>query len=497
VRTFEDYIKNFGFVEYPFSTYTTENEKGKENDLFIPPGDYSPIIQGFNQNQSLILLGDRGTGKTAILLDFERNLENKKAIFCLIDDFSTLKYGFNPVDFYKFIISRISIKLFEQLLIDTRRLKLIRKDDKVLLSYLLQNFVPSVSKRLIKDKIEKIQISLWKRTSRRFFNPIRNLLNWGTTAGATMVDQYIAQHFKGLPLLNSNVNIKEFFPELPLVVDDSFDDYEASYQLLEEVLKVIKKLGYKRVVVLLDKIDEDNRLENNGEEISEFIKPILTDNKLLLNSSMQIVISMWTTPFNYLLEHVRTQKHNCPRLNWYKKDLENVLNRRLATFSNDKIKCYKDLFSSDFLKENENKIFELANKNPRDLWHVFDKLMRNQYRLNSSSNKIENSSVSNSFEDFVKNFNYYEYYPRKKNARGNSMDFYSYTAHLLKLDSITFTRNQLNDKAGTGGSTQNYVVSMERIGLVEKSGQDSGVIQYRIRDPKVIYALENKIKIEK
>ncbi len=38
---------------------------------------------------------------------------------------------------------------------------------------------------------------------------------------------------------------------------------------------------------------------------------------------------------------------------------------------------------------------------------------------------------------------------------------------------------------------------MERIGLIENISQSGGVVQYRIKDPKVVYALENVIKIEK
>ncbi|XCA83502.1 hypothetical protein ABKJ26_15125 [Exiguobacterium mexicanum] len=497
MTSFEYFTRNIGFNEYPFSTYTTENERGKENELFIPPSDYSPIIQGFNQGLSTILIGNRGTGKTAILLDFERNLNRENSIFCTVDDFSSLPKSFKEIEFYKFLISKISITLFEVLVTETKRLKKLDQADKVLLSYLLKFFVPSVSKRLLKEKIEKLQLSSFKRLGRRTFNYFRGVLNWGATVGVNVVDQYIATHFKGLPSLESEVSIKDFFPELPLKVDETFNDLEVGFQLLNEVLNLISKLGYERTVILFDKLDEDNRFSDNGEEIANFVKPILTDNKLLLAESLQLVVSMWSIPFTYLREYVRTQKHFCPQLNWHKSDLERVLNKRLQIYSKGEISNYKSIFTDDFNTDWENKIFELANNNPRDLWHIFDKMMRNQYMINPSSSKIEVSSLNSSFEDFVTNFNYFEYYPRKNNARANTMDFYSYTAHLLKLNNTTFTRNQLNEQAKTGGSTQNYVVGMERIGLVEKISQDGGASRYRIKDPKVKYALENNIKIEK
>ncbi|HEY4109437.1 P-loop ATPase, Sll1717 family [Puia sp.] len=495
--SFEEFIKQIGLEEYPFSTFTTENELGKEETLFIKPNDYSPIVQSFNQQNTIILIGDRGTGKTAILLDFERKLTPNNSLFCSIDNFVALPISFKPIDFYKFLLSNLSITLFQKLSDEVNRINKLKKEEKVLLSYLLKNFVPLVSKRLLKEKIEKIQVPWYKRALRRIFNRGRGVLNYSASIGVKFIDEYIAQHFKGMPTLGESSELKNFFPELPLTIDVEFNDVEIGYQLLNDTLGVITKLGYSRIVVIMDKIDEDSRLENNGEAIADFIVPLLTDNKLLLNKKLQLIVSMWSTPFNYLLEHVRTQKHYCPKLNWTHDDLAKALNKRLNIFSNGKVKDYRMLFEEQFATQDFTTLLDLANSNPRDLWHLFDKLLRCQYKINPEMNVIEVKSFKPGIEDFVTGFNYFEYYPRKQNAKSNSMDFYSYTAHLLKLDREVFTRNQLNEKAGTGSSTQNYVIGMESIGLVEKVGQESGGTTYRIKDPKVIYALKNNIKVEK
>ena len=100
--------------------------------------------------------------------------------------------------------------------------------------------------------------------------------------------------------------------------------------------------------------------------------------------------------------------------------------------------------------------------------------------------------------DFVKEFNFYEYYPRNSKAKANSMDIYSYIKHLLKLTTIEFTKNQMNTQANTGSSTNNYVIGMENIGLVVNTGvKNKGGVLYKINDPKVIYAIENGIEISK
>jgi len=97
----------------------------------------------------------------------------------------------------------------------------------------------------------------------------------------------------------------------------------------------------------------------------------------------------------------------------------------------------------------------------------------------------------------VTDFNYYEYYPRKSGARANTMDVYSYIKHLTKLDSAKFTKDRLNEKAGTGSSTNNYVIAMENMGLIRKTSEKSqgGAVIYEIRDPKICFAMENDIAI--
>lgn len=81
-------------------------------------------------------------------------------------------------------------------------------------------------------------------------------------------------------------------------------------------------MQFDNITIIIDKLDEDSRLKNNGENIANFARTILTDNRLLLNQDVKIIISMWSTPFNHLKEEVRTQKHNCPQLEWLNADLK-------------------------------------------------------------------------------------------------------------------------------------------------------------------------------
>jgi len=373
----------------------------------------------------------------------------------------------------------------------------LNKEEKVLLSYLLFEFLPPVSQDVLKDKISKIQVPFHVRPLNWVYNKVRGPLNFGATVAKNVAYQYILKHISYLPPIEDEGQIQEFFPELKLNVDRSFFTQEVTFRLFKKVGDISNKLGFKKPVLLLDRLDEDTRFENDADIISEFITPFLTDTNLLSIKEFQIVYFIWSTPFRFIEDLVRTQKYYCPSLKWSKQDLEKLLNRRLEFYSVSRITNYKKMFDKTVSEDDIEKVFELANSNPRDLIHIFKILFEEQYRKNPDAVVFTKELLNDALTKFVLDFNYFEYYPRKSNARANTMDIYSYAAHLLKLDNEEFSKNQLNEKAGTGGSTNNYVVSMEKIGLIENIRSDKGNAVYKIKDPKVVFCQRHNLDLKK
>lgn len=496
MTNFNDFLKNLNLDNNPFAFFTTENELKQSVDIFTPVNDYESILSNFSSDNSLIILGDRGAGKTALLKNLELRIDKKKIISVSITDFSDLPLNFDSKDFYQFLITKISIQLFSSLANEKKRINNLDQEEKILLSYLLQNFVPQVSKAYLRDQIKAIQVPWYKLGYKKIEKIIRDFVNYGTTVANTLIDDFLSKHFSGLPPITENVKIKEYFPELDINFEENFLDQDVSYSLIVRILKIVEKLHFNKVIVLIDRIDEDQRFENDAELIATYTKLILTDEKLLLTPKLQIIFTSWTTPFNFIKQYVRTQKHSCTIINWSNSDLENVLNNRLKVFSKNKISSYKELFSADVTQEDFIQILKLANSTPRDLWHIFANLLRIQYDKDSLSNKIEKSSISFALSRFIKNFNYFEYYPKKTNARSNSMDVFSYIDLLLKLEDNTFNAKHLKEKNQLQHSTaQSYISSMEKMGLINLSNPESGTAQYKIKDPKISYAREKGIKI--
>ena len=494
---YKQYYQSFGLTDFPFNTFTTENEIHVANEIFVSQGEYDPIFDSFKKGRNSIILGERGIGKTATLEDFKRYLDNENKIYTIINDFSQVSEKPKDNEIYKLIISNFIVELLSK--VGSKPLKLLKlnKEDRTILSYFLSTFVPPVSLNTLKDKVSSIQLRPWVKLGNRVYNIIRNPLNMTATLAQNVTYQYLLKHFSSLPPIENDAQIQQYFPELKLNVEYNFFDQEISLRLLKKLGEISNKLGYNKPTVLLDRLDEDGRFENDADKISKFITPLLTNNNLLSISDFQVVIFVWSTPFRFISDKVRSQKYYCPSLSWRKEDLEELLNLRLSFYSQNKLKDYKILLYNEIKDEDVDEIFELSNFNPRDLIHMFKILFEEQFNLDNSKSKIGLEALKKGLKRYVLTFNYYEYYPRKSNARANSMDVYSYASHLLKLDSIEFSKNKLNESTGIGSSIHNYVVSMEKIGLIQNVGQDKGYVTYKIKDPKIIYCLRNGYELKK
>jgi len=501
VTTLTEFYKNFRFDSSPFDVYTAELETDFIAKTFVHPFNYEVTTNAFSSKRTILAAGNRGTGKTAILTDLCRRVSDND-VWCVIDDYSSVTAELRSCeegngDFYALILTSIVRKLFIQLVGRRKSIKKLNKDDKIFLSFLLYKFVDVSTQGILIQEIEKIQLSKLSLFVKKILTPLRGLLNYGSTAASNFINSVISSHFSMLPPVSSE-GLRDIIPNIELGVDLDFVSTDVSFRLIEKTCRLIQTLGFERVIVFFDKMDEDNRLSSDAESIAELIKPLLTDNKLLLAEFIQFVVFVWEIPLNKIISEVRTQKLQYIKIVWEIADLERALNKRIAHFSNNTLSDYKLLFADSVSSASIEKVFMLANKNPRDLWHVFNKMLEQQYRIDNSKNMLSEEAIQRGLTRFVSDFNFYEYYPRRKNSRANTMDIYSFASHLLKLPNGKFTKNQLSEYAKTGGSTTNYVTLMEGLGLIKKTEQrEGGGVVYMISDPKIVFAMENKIELKK
>ncbi len=220
--TFEDFYRAFGFGSYPFQMFSSENEKHAQPGLFIRTSMYGPIIAGFLGNQSMIMAGDRGSGKTAIIYDFVREKPSpEKTLIVQIDDYSSLVGEPSTGSFYRFLIEKISVKLFERIAHGTVRIKALSYDDRVSLCYFLYHFVPLSTKNELKKQIEHIQISKAKKAWLAIYRFLRIPGNVGLNIASQFLSNALSAALSVSPD-NAPAKFAEYLPDLKLEADGNF-----------------------------------------------------------------------------------------------------------------------------------------------------------------------------------------------------------------------------------------------------------------------------------
>lgn len=491
---FEEYYKQMGFEKYPFRDRTAEKED--TGRLFIKPEQYEMLVDSFEEEQTCIINGDRGTGKTIIIDDLKRRVEKKEKLVAYISNFESVSLDNNILDFYNLILQEITRSMLIYLKCNHKKMKKLSDDDKIMISFLIMKYGDTITDSQLKKQIEKVQLSKWKRMFNLISKPLTNIANYGGTAVTNFGNQFLTNAFGTyFPKVNCD-EIIQIFPDIKFKVVDDFKSVEVTYSMLSMIVERIHNIVGAPIIVFFDKFDEDSRIENDADILAEFLKDLVSDNALLLNDNLQLMISVWKIAFKGLASNFRRSKHYVYDISWSFEYLINVLNHRLQVFSDNRIEKWQDIFEEEIVSIDD--ILNLSNGNPRDLWDIFDNIIRAQHKINDSEKKISKDAIEIGMKDFVSKFNFYEYYPKKKNARKNTNDVYSYITLLLFLNNTEeFTNEELRSAATTGGSVTNYITNMQTIGLIEKTDKKrpGGAVIYRIIDPKVRYAIYNEIEI--
>jgi hypothetical protein len=196
--SFDYYVKKFGFKQFPFYHVTTENELPLREKLFFRPSEYSPIVEAFFHGQTMLILGNRGTGKTALLYDINSKSDSD-TLLSWLDDFSSLPKPFTQEHFYEVLLKKLTEQLFFRLVSEKKRIRKLKAEDKTLLVYLLKNFFPVVSKSELIQRIEKISNFWGIPLLKRLYNFLRDFLNYGLTTAIRLSSDAVRQHFTSLP----------------------------------------------------------------------------------------------------------------------------------------------------------------------------------------------------------------------------------------------------------------------------------------------------------
>ncbi|WP_233901681.1 hypothetical protein, partial [Tenacibaculum piscium] len=249
-----------------------------------------------------------------------------------------------------------------------------------------------------------------------------------------------------------------------------------------------KKTYYKSSVVLFDKVDEFQELNQDIHKIANFTEDILTDTELLLQNDIAIAFSLWSEVKPILSKKVRFDKFKEIDISWKKTNMEPLIDKRILHFTGN-TRRFDSLFESKIDIQN---IIEISNKSPRDLISCLSDIYDYQ-TSNEISEVFETKNVSKGLIKFATRYDYLSIYPSRT---GRNRDVISMINMILRTRKIDITVKDLNltYNRKTKWSLSN-LENMVKYKLVEQDSKlgINGEKLYRVLDPKLIHLIKRGV----
>lgn len=482
--------QSLGLKNNLFSKFSAEEEEEYLNDIYVQPKYFNSLYSNLKGASSRFIIGSRGSGKTALILQLKKSLEENNVYTFLLDNFENIPNKDNERHFILEIIQGITSEFSLTLSKNPKLLKNLDTFEKEKLSFIIQEFFKTLSKREYLERNEKVKRFKTKNAFLEFFNSYLNKpVNLLVSGGIEIISDTVAKSL-GLPKVQNEEFYKNYIPEFKTKIPEkkiSFDnyDYNSLKNILIDLSKIIRKVGYHSVVIMIDKIDENRNLRGSINDVCNFIEEILKDTNLLMQSDFGIVFSIWDEVRNVLASRgVRFDKFRPIDVTWTSEEIIEIINKRIGFFS-DKTNNIQDLLVD---ANEKDEIIKLANNSPRDLFHLFANIYDEQSVIDSNSEYFSREAINNGKLKFCKEYEYYALFPSNRNSKD---DVFRNINRLLKTGKITLRSNDIASVLKVNPATANtYIKIMSDFNFIKMTEEQ---YLYNIIDPKIKYLIENKI----
>lgn len=490
--------ENLGFSEHPFSTFSAEEENQFLNRIYINPLFYKTLKADLEKGHSRFILGARGIGKTALILQLRAELEKKNVFTFIIDNFDGLPVKNNSVEIIRLIIEETITNYCFEVRNNPICLKKLDRHEKEKLSFIIKEFFKTLSRSEYERLYNKASHYKTRNFLKKIWNNIFNRpINFALSGSIEFFSELVRSSM-GLPSVDQRIFYRNYLPEFKIEEinkeehpEKFLNNIKSLKEILEDLTNIIQKTGYKTTVIFFDKIDEYTKLDGNINSIIEFLESFLKDTTLLMNNSYSLVFSLWNTLKTELTNRgIRFDKIKPIDITWQNEDLKEILNKRIKYFSQSN-RVINDIILS---KESIDEIIELSSYSPRYLIRQLSYIYDQQAELNSGAKTLSDSAIARGQLIFAKNFEYYAIYPTK---RGTKEDILTNINRLLKIGkNIIMTKDFVDVYKVSTPTAISYIKIVLGYNLIKELPEtENGAKKYEVTDP-VINFLINKRVIE-
>lgn len=369
-----EFYEQLGFRDHPFA-HTNADEEPLLEHYFVPPPFFAGVIGDPAHPTPTIVLAPRGAGKSAQRRQLELWCASNAVLAVTYDRFEfgagqTLAEVSLPYHIRN-ILTRVLITYLSYLSEWPDLLRNVSKDEKRLLSIFAHSYLGDLTGLRLQEILNDSK-SLPQKF-RKF---------WSDHVGVLESVVNVLLRNYGLETI-----------DLPDLRQEEKRLAETYKHQLEVLASLVQRIGFRSIYILIDKADESEKTGNDAEATYLLLRPLLTDLELLALKGYGFKFFVWDQILPYFRKDARPDRVTQHTLTWTRNTLETVLSKRLRAFSDQRISSFSSLLASDPGYQVDAVICLLANRSPRNVIRMCDKILAVQAELDATAIKITPQAI--------------------------------------------------------------------------------------------------------
>jgi len=374
-----EFFPSLGFDENPFE-HTNADQEERLPDYFVPPPYFDAVFGNPENPQSHIVFAPRGGGKTAQRRMVEHRCNQSDVLAITYDQFDfigvdratdvTLHHHLRNV--IRSIVVAILIDLDSQ---HSLMGEWSKEECELFTSIAAENL----------DGLTAIEFKQILNSIRSLKDRFKNFWNeWLPAIGPGLK---VITH-----LLKSIVTIADF-GELSTFRSEELKDNSTLKHQLEISIQLAKRIGWKSIYVLVDRVDESELTGNNAKDSFAIVEPLVKDLQLLETDGIAFKFFLWDQLQSSYQDIARTDRIKQDTLDWDREMLLEMWKKRISTFSDEKILELTSISEKTTPYNLDEIAYIFANKSPRDMIRIGNRVLSEQKEIDPHSNLISKESI--------------------------------------------------------------------------------------------------------
>ncbi|WEO76414.1 hypothetical protein BJQ94_13705 [Cryobacterium sp. SO2] len=381
----ESYLQRAGFVGDPLA-HTNAEQEDRLGDYFVPPPYFQSVLGDPATPKSNVIFAPRGGGKTAQRLMIEREAVAPGATYlCLTYDAfaSVVSHGGGLAAHHVELCRIVTLAILSYLEDESMEAIFLSDHERQIVKVAAQQFVGVLGLGEYKAAVGAVK-------------------TLGDKAG-DFWKKYGGPVAAGVALLMKRAGLDDVNISITLEQQAQDSGAASSYYFLSELVEIAKKLGWEAVYFLVDKVDETPSTTNNAEAAGKLILELVTDLPTLETPGAAFKFFFWDQMEEYLRTNgLRGDRVEVVNLGWSVNELSEMLSRRLAAFSNNRVTSFNQIVDSPAAVDFHKVLVYLSHGSPRDMIRMARSIVKQHTRMPNEAATISPDTVARGIVEFSK-----------------------------------------------------------------------------------------------